>query len=73
MNIWLEVFGWIGTAIVLSSMLMTNINKLRIVNITGSVVSAIYAALCNTWPVVFLNAGMIIINVAQLIRVRKQK
>lgn len=73
MNIWLEVFGWIGTAIVLSSMLMTNINKLRIVNITGSVVSAIYAALCNTWPVVFLNAGMSIINVAQLIRVRKQK
>lgn len=73
MNIWLEVFGWIGTAIVLSSMLMTNINNLRIVNITGSVVSAIYAALCNTWPVVFLNLGMIIINVAQLIRVRKQK
>ena len=58
MNIWLEVFGWIGTAIVLSSMLMTNINNLRIVNITGSVVSAIYAALCNTWPVVFLNLGM---------------
>lgn len=73
MNIWLEVFGWIGTAIVLSSMLMTNINKLRIVNITGSVVSAAYAALCNTWPVVFLNVGMIIINVAQLIRVRKRK
>lgn len=73
MNIALEVFGYIGTALVLGSMLMTNIDKLRVVNIAGSIVSATYAAFCNTWPVVFLNAGAIVINVVQLIRVRKHK
>ena len=73
MNIYLEIFGYIGTALVLSSMLMTNINKLRILNMSGSAVSIIYAILVNTWPVVVLNSGMFLINLIQLIRVKKTK
>ena len=73
MNIYLEIFGYIGTALVLSSMLMTSINKLRILNIAGSVVSMFYSVIVNAWPVVFLNAGMITINIIQLIRAYRQK
>lgn len=73
MNIYLEIFGYIGTALVLSSMLMTNINKLRILNMSGSAVSIIYAILVNTWPVVLLNSGMFLINLIQLIRVKTAK
>lgn len=73
MNIYLEIFGYIGTALVLSSMLMTNINKLRILNMSGSAVSIIYAILVNTWPVVLLNSGMFLINLIQLIQVKKIK
>ena len=69
----LEAFGYIGTALVLISMMMTSVNKLRIVNMSGSVVSMIYAAICNTWPVVFLNLGLLIINAIQLIRLHKHK
>ena len=58
MDIYLEIFGYVGTALVLLSMTMTSLTKLRIVNMAGSVISAIYAALCNTWPVVLLNVGM---------------
>ena len=72
-NIYLEIFGYVGTVLVLCSMLMTSINKLRIVNIAGSVVSMIYSMVVNAWPVVFLNGGMIIINVIQLIRAYRQK
>ena len=73
MNIYLELFGWLGTGFVIASMLMTNINKLRILNITGAVISAIYSALIGAWPVVGLNVALTIINIIQLIRAANHK
>ena len=72
MNIYLELFGYLGTALVLMSMMMTSLTKLRIVNMAGSDVSMIYAMLVNTWPVVPLNAGMILINALQLLRLARK-
>lgn len=73
MNIYLEIFGYIGTALVLISMLMTSVVKLRIFNAVGSLVSMIYAYMCNTWPVVFLNGSLLVINVVQLILLKRTK
>lgn len=67
MNYFVEALGYLGTAFVLVSMLMTSISKLRVFNICGSVLSAVYGLLCHTYPVVVLNVGMIAINVSQLI------
>ena len=67
-NIYLELFGYLGTALVIVSMLMTDINKLRIINISGGVISLIYAICVNTMPVVVLNATLVTINIIQLIR-----
>ena len=73
MNIYLEIFGYIGTALIISSMMMKSINKLRILNISGSIISVIYAALSDTWPVVLLNGCLITVNVYQLIKANVQK
>ncbi len=62
MNIYLEIFGYIGTALVIISMMMTSVTKLRIINICGSVISATYSVFCNTWPIVIMNICLIIIN-----------
>ena len=70
MNIYLEIFGYIGTALVLLSMMMTSVERLRIFNAAGSVVTGLYAALSGTWPVVLLNAGMLVINVYHLSRLK---
>lgn len=72
-KILLEAFGYLGTAFVLLSMLMTSVVKLRIFNLTGSVISVIYAFLSGTWPVVVLNFCLAFINVGQLVRLRKTK
>lgn len=72
MNIFWELFGYTGTALILLSMMMTSVVKLRIVNMIGSLISAIYGIVCNTWPVVFLNLGLIIINAVQLVRIRRK-
>ncbi|MBE6620929.1 MAG: lactate dehydrogenase [Ruminococcaceae bacterium] len=71
MNLYLELFGYLGTALVLLSMAMTSLTKLRMINISGSVISAVYAALMGTYPVVLLNVGLILINTVQLIRQKR--
>lgn len=73
MNIYLEIFGYIGSALILLSMMMKSMEKLRWLNVAGSVISVIYGALCGTWPVVFLNLGIIIINLVQLVRLHREK
>lgn len=73
MNIFLEIFGYIGSGLILLSMMMTSVEKLRWFNISGSVISMIYGAVMGTWPVVFLNVGTISINVVQIIRLHRKK
>lgn len=73
MNVLFEIIGYTGTALILVSMMMTSLAWLRILNMSGSVFSMIYGALCGTWPVFLLNICMIIINLVQLIRLKKKK
>lgn len=73
MNIWLEIFGYVGMALVLLSMMMTNTQKLRTINLAGAVVCMIYGALTNTWPTALLNLGLAVIQIIQLIRLKKAK
>lgn len=73
MNVYYEIIGYIGTALVILSMMMTSATKLRIVNISGSVVSTIYALLVGTYPVALLNLSLIAVNVVQLLRAAGHK
>ena len=68
MNLYLEIFGYCGTALVLLSMAMSSLKKLRMLNTLGSLIALTYAIAVKTYPVFFLNLGMIIINVTQLIK-----
>lgn len=71
--IWLEIFGYIGTALVVVSMMMTSLAWLRALNISGSVISAIYSALSGAWPIVVMNISLIVINAFHLIRERTRR
>ena len=72
-DIALEIFGYLGTALVIISMLMNDIDKLRIVNISGSVISVIYAIFINAMPVAVLNLTLISVNTYQLIKRKRAK
>ena len=73
MEIWLEVFGYIGIALVLVSMMMTDVKKLRLFNLAGAAVCMIYGALTSTWPTAILNFSLALIQTVQLIRLKKAK
>lgn len=67
-NYYLEVLGYLGTSLVIISMMMTNITKLRIFNICGAIISAIYSGFVDAWPVVLLNVVLTTINIYHLTR-----
>ena len=69
-EIFWEIIGYLGTALVIISMLMTSIDKLRFINICGGMLSLVYAISANTMPIVVLNATLVTINIVQLIRSR---
>ena len=67
MNVYLEIFGYVGMALVLISMMMTSVKWLRILNMSGAIICAVYGILTNTWPTALLNIGLLIIQMVQLI------
>lgn len=70
-NIYLELFGYAGVVMVIISMLMTSVVKLRIFNALGSLISAVYALLIGSYPLVLMNVCLLVINVYNLVRLLK--
>ncbi|MBQ7363691.1 MAG: hypothetical protein IJW48_04495 [Clostridia bacterium] len=70
MNVYLEIFGYLGTLLIILSMMMTSVTKLRIINICGSVISAVYAAISVAYPIVVLNLVLIGVNLFKLLRAK---
>jgi len=71
--IWLEVFGYIGTVLVIVSMLMTSVLRLRVINIIGGVISGIYAVLVGATPVALMNLCLVCINLFNVYRLLRTK
>ncbi|MBO4403811.1 MAG: YgjV family protein [Treponema sp.] len=69
----LEAVGYIGSAFVVISMLMTSVVKLRLINAAGSVISIIYAAIVGAYPLAVMNFCLVIINTVNLIKLFKSK
>ncbi len=65
----LEIFGYLGTGLVIVSFFMKDIKWLRAINMGGGIISLIYALCVNTMPVVVLNSVLIAINGYQLFRI----
>ena len=70
----IELIGYLGSALVLVSFLMTSVFKLRIVNTIGSVIFAIYALIIHSYPTALMNACLVAINIHflwKMMRTRK--
>lgn len=58
----LEVIGYTGMALVLISFLMKDIKWVRIVNMSGAILSLIYGIFTRTIPTACLNGALFVIN-----------
>ena len=67
-----ELIGYLGSALVLISFMMTSVVKLRLFNMAGAVITMIYGFLIQAYPTVVLNGVLLIINLIHLLRVVNQ-
>ena len=67
-----DIFGWIGTALVLFSFTLNDIVKLRVVNAIGSIVWIVYGIQTQNQPTIFVNICILIIHSIWLIKNKKQ-
>ena len=73
MGNFIELFGYLGMALVLISMMMTSVKWLRILNMSGAIICAIYGILTKTWPTALLNLGLLAIQALQLFRLYRKE
>lgn len=69
-QIW-EIIGYLGSLLVLISMFMTSIVKLRLVNTIGSFIFCVYAIAIGSYPTAFLNGALVLVNIYNLIRLTR--
>lgn len=63
---WLELYGYLGSALIAISLMMSNIRKLRWINLIGAGTFASYGLLIQAWPVAVLNGFIVLINLVHL-------
>ncbi|MFU8793681.1 MAG: YgjV family protein [Acholeplasmataceae bacterium] len=73
MEQYLEWLGYLASLIVLISLLMSSVKKLRWINLIGSMIFAIYGFLIGSIPVGLMNIGIILINIYYLFQMYTQK
>lgn len=69
----LEYIGYAASLIILVSLLMSSVKKLRWINLFGSLTFVVYGFLIKAYPVAILNIGTVGINVYYLIKMTNTK
>ena len=62
LHLLIELFGYLGSVLVVISMLMTSVMKLRIINTIGSTIFATYALIIHSYPTALMNFCLVLIN-----------
>lgn len=63
---WVEWFGYLASMVVLISLTMSSIIKLRIINLIGSLLFASFAYFIDSIPTIFMNLSIACINIYYL-------
>lgn len=69
----LELFGYAGSFVVLISLMMSSIVRLRWINLLGATMFTIYAAFIGAYPAIFMNFGIMIIDIYYLLKLYRKK
>jgi hypothetical protein len=69
----LDWLGYLASAIVLISLLMSSILKLRWINLVGAILFGVYGFLIGSLPTGFMNVGIALIDVYYLVKMYRSK
>ena len=63
--------GYLGSALVVTSLAMRSILKLRLIGLAGAVTFVVYGYLIDAWPIVWTNVVIVLIHLHFLREIRK--
>ncbi len=69
----LESVGYLGSVLVAVSLMMSNIRRLRWINLLGAAVFSAYGALIGAWPVFVLNGFIAFVDLWFLVQMNRQQ
>ncbi len=69
----IELVGYLGSMLVVVSMLMSSVVKLRVINTVGSVIFASYALIIQSYPTAFMNFFLVAVNIYNLVKLSKKE
>jgi hypothetical protein len=72
-QVWLEAFGYVGSVIVVLSLMMSNLARLRALNFVGSAIFTVYSAIIGAWPLLAVNGFIALVDVYFLVRLYFKK
>ena len=70
---WLEIIGWIGSGLVVWSLMVARVTKFRWMNLAGSSIAAAYNGVIGVWPFMAMNAIIAVIDIYWLVRLYREK
>ncbi len=71
-SILIEMVGYAGSILVVVSMLMSSVIKLRVINTIGSGIFALYALIIHSYPTALMNFCLVTINIYNLVKLSKK-
>ncbi len=73
MNPWLEVFGWVGSILVVWSLTQARVLRFRWLNFIGAVIATAYNAIIGIWPFFAMNLAIAVIDAYWLWRLHRTR
>lgn len=68
-----DLFGYLSSLVILISLTMSSIVRLRWINLVGAGLFTVFGFLVNSVPTAFLNFGIVLIDIYYLFKLYKQK
>lgn len=72
MDIILEAIGWVGSLLIVWSLMQARVLRFRWMNLIGAFVATFYNAVIGIWPFAFMNFAIFVIDVYWLIRLYRE-
>lgn len=67
---WVEILGYVASAMVAVSLMMSSLARLRALNLVGATLFAAYGWLVGAYPVLAVNGFIAVVNVVYLLRMQ---
>lgn len=69
----LEIIGWVGSGLVVVSLMQARVLRFRVLNLVGSLIATVYNAVIDVWPFAAMNGIIAVIDLYWLWRLLRER